>query len=255
VGVLADTGYTVAVFASRRGWDFAPGLGSFDPLLPAIPVYSGPSGILGPTNLIDATPLRLQLPKELIHAHSYGNDRTTSLRGDGTVRHDFLASYAPCIRFGHLHPLSDGRLSSERAPSPQHSLPRRLDCLSLLTCSWGRPFTLGRRYLREIKLAEIDRFRDRRPPDKADRGRTASGSPRRLHLSCRSRFSLPPAGCPRVFATWLFAVRRKDRNSRPGREPAGSAAGRKCNDPERNGNHREHGSATGFPNQSSNGLS
>ena len=82
----ADTGYTVAVFASRRGWDFAPGLGSFDPHLPAIPVYSGPWGILGPTNLIDATPLRLQLPEELIHAHSYGNDRTTSLRGDGTVR-------------------------------------------------------------------------------------------------------------------------------------------------------------------------
>jgi hypothetical protein len=37
-------------------------LGSFDPLFPAIPVYSGPSGLLGPTNLIDATPsARLRL--------------------------------------------------------------------------------------------------------------------------------------------------------------------------------------------------
>ena len=36
---------------------------------------------------------------------------------------------------------------------------------------------------------------------------------------------------------------------------AGWAAGRKCNDPERNGSHREHEPARGFPNQSSNGLS
>ena len=75
----ADTGYTVrgVRFAPRLGFradaargDGGPnrrGLGSFAPPFPAIPVYSGPSGILGPTNLIDATPsLRLQLSNELM---------------------------------------------------------------------------------------------------------------------------------------------------------------------------------------------
>jgi hypothetical protein len=31
-------------------------LGSFDPLFPAVPLYSGPAGLLGATNLIDVTP-------------------------------------------------------------------------------------------------------------------------------------------------------------------------------------------------------
>lgn len=53
--------------ASGDGGPNRRGLGSFDPLFPAIPVYSGPSGILGPTNLIDATPsLRLELSKRLM---------------------------------------------------------------------------------------------------------------------------------------------------------------------------------------------
>ena len=129
----------------RRGVRFAPRLGFRAGLRFLRPPLAGDSGLLRtfgnpradqPDRCHAAAPAT---PKELIHAHSYGNDRTTSLRGDGTVRHDFLASHAPCIRFGHL-PLSDGRLFSERAPSPQHSLPRRLDCLSLLTCSWERPF-------------------------------------------------------------------------------------------------------------------
>jgi hypothetical protein len=74
----ADTGYTFQDlrFQPRFGFrsDVASGdggakngaLGSFDPLFPAIPVYSGPSGILGPTNLMDATPsMRLQLRRDL----------------------------------------------------------------------------------------------------------------------------------------------------------------------------------------------
>jgi Alginate export len=41
-------------------------LGSFDPLFPAAPVYSGPSGLLGPTNLIDVSPsVRMQLRQGL----------------------------------------------------------------------------------------------------------------------------------------------------------------------------------------------
>jgi len=100
--------------------------------------------------------------------------------------------------FGPLYPLSDGRLFSERAPSPQHSPPRRLDCLSLLTYSWGRPFHAG------------------------------------------------PA---------LSSIYGKIGIVGLGVNRAGWAAGRKCNDPERNGSHREHEPARGFPNQSSNGLS
>lgn len=74
----ADTGYIFQHlrFQPRFGFrsDVASGdggakngaLGSFDPLFPAIPVYSGPSGILGPTNLMDATPsMRLQLRRDL----------------------------------------------------------------------------------------------------------------------------------------------------------------------------------------------
>jgi len=71
-----DTGHTfgelrfrprVGVRADVASGDGGPGekkLGSFDPLFPAAPVYSGPSALLGPTNLIDFTPsMRLQLRK------------------------------------------------------------------------------------------------------------------------------------------------------------------------------------------------
>jgi hypothetical protein len=59
VGVRADV-------ASGDGGPNEKTLGSFDPLFPAAPVYSGPSGQLGPTNLIDVTPsLRLQLRKKV----------------------------------------------------------------------------------------------------------------------------------------------------------------------------------------------
>ena len=73
-----DTGHTFSQsrFHPRVGFrsdiasgDSGPGektLGSFDPLFPAAPVYSGPSGLLGPTNLIDVSPsVRLQLRKNL----------------------------------------------------------------------------------------------------------------------------------------------------------------------------------------------
>jgi len=71
-----DTGYTFRqTFLSPRVGvraDIATGdrgtsnraLGSFNPLFPAAPVYSGPSGLLGPTNMIEVTPsMRLQLRK------------------------------------------------------------------------------------------------------------------------------------------------------------------------------------------------
>jgi hypothetical protein len=52
--------------ASGDGGPKARALGSFDPLFPAAPVYSGPSGLLGATNLIDITPsVRLQLRRAL----------------------------------------------------------------------------------------------------------------------------------------------------------------------------------------------
>ncbi len=52
--------------ASGDGGPKARALGSFDPLFPAAPIYSGPSGLLGPTNLIDLSPsVRLQLRKAL----------------------------------------------------------------------------------------------------------------------------------------------------------------------------------------------
>jgi hypothetical protein len=73
-----DTGYTLsknrlrprfgirADVASGDGGPQSHALGSFDPLLPAAPVYSGPSGVLGPTNLIDLTPtLRISLSPNL----------------------------------------------------------------------------------------------------------------------------------------------------------------------------------------------
>jgi hypothetical protein len=63
-----DTGYTFSqsflrpriglradIATGDRG-NSASSLGSFNPLFPAAPVYSGPSGLLGPTNLIDVTP-------------------------------------------------------------------------------------------------------------------------------------------------------------------------------------------------------
>jgi hypothetical protein len=57
VGMRADV-------ASGDGGPSEKTLGSFDPLFPAAPVYSGPSGLLGPTNLIDITPsVRLQFTK------------------------------------------------------------------------------------------------------------------------------------------------------------------------------------------------
>jgi Alginate export len=71
-----DTGYNLnehrlrsrigmrADIASGDRGSHASTLGSFNPLFPAAPVYSGPSGLLGPTNLIDVSPsLRLQLKK------------------------------------------------------------------------------------------------------------------------------------------------------------------------------------------------
>jgi len=71
-----DTGYTLAGSRLRPRIgiraDLATGdgglqtraLGSFNPLLPAAPVYSGPSGLLGPTNLMDVSPsLKLQVQK------------------------------------------------------------------------------------------------------------------------------------------------------------------------------------------------
>ena len=71
-----DTGYTVndsrlrprigirADIATGDGGPHARALGSFNPLFPAAPVYSGPSGILGPTNLMDLSPsVKLQVKK------------------------------------------------------------------------------------------------------------------------------------------------------------------------------------------------
>lgn len=76
--ISEDTGYTLGgrLFRPRFGFrsditsgDHGPAdraLRSFDPLFPAAPVYSGPSGLLGPTNLIDATPsIRLPVRKTL----------------------------------------------------------------------------------------------------------------------------------------------------------------------------------------------
>jgi hypothetical protein len=41
-------------------------LGSFDPLLPAVPLYSGPAGLLSATNLIDVTPsFGLRFPRSV----------------------------------------------------------------------------------------------------------------------------------------------------------------------------------------------
>jgi hypothetical protein len=78
-----DTGYTLSqnrlrprlgiradIATGDRG-PHANALGSFNPLFPAAPVYSGPSGLLGPTNLIDVTPsLRLQFGKVLLTLES-----------------------------------------------------------------------------------------------------------------------------------------------------------------------------------------
>src|SRR5215472_17416956 len=78
VAFSEDTGHTfrqnrfrprVGLRADIASGDGGPGtktLGSFDPLFPAAPVYSGPSGLLGPTNLIDLSPsVRLQLRTNL----------------------------------------------------------------------------------------------------------------------------------------------------------------------------------------------
>jgi hypothetical protein len=78
-----DTGYTlkqnrvrprIGIRADIATGDRGPSarsLGSFNPLFPAAPVYSGPSGLLGPTNLIDVTPsLRLQLGKSSLTLES-----------------------------------------------------------------------------------------------------------------------------------------------------------------------------------------
>jgi hypothetical protein len=62
IGVRAD------VATGDRG---GRALGSFNPLFEAAPVYSGPSGLLGPTNLIDVTPsMRFQLDKVLLTLES-----------------------------------------------------------------------------------------------------------------------------------------------------------------------------------------
>ena len=62
IGIRADV-------ASGDAGPRAQALGSFDPLLAAAPVYSGPSGLLGPTNLIDLAPtLRAVLRRNLTFA-------------------------------------------------------------------------------------------------------------------------------------------------------------------------------------------
>jgi hypothetical protein len=71
-----DTGFTLSRYRIRPRFgiraDIATGdrgphanaLGSFNPLFEAAPAYSGPSGLLGPTNLIDLTPsIRMQFGK------------------------------------------------------------------------------------------------------------------------------------------------------------------------------------------------
>ena len=78
VGVRADVDV-----ASGDGGPNEKTLGSFDPLFPAAPVYSGPSALLGPTNLIDFSPsLRLQLRNNLslvLESSSFWRENT----GDG----------------------------------------------------------------------------------------------------------------------------------------------------------------------------
>jgi hypothetical protein len=90
-----DTGYTLGVgrFRPRFGLrsDIASGdhgpsdraLRFFDPLFPAAPVYSGPSGLLGPKNLIDITPtIRIPLRRNLSLALESSSFWRESL-GDG----------------------------------------------------------------------------------------------------------------------------------------------------------------------------
>jgi Alginate export len=104
-----DTGYTFkqTLLRPRIGFrsDIATGdrgpsshkLGSFNPLFPAAPVYSGPSGILGPTNLIDITPsLRLQFGKAIMTLESSSFWRES--RQDGIYSPSVAA--APPVRRG-----------------------------------------------------------------------------------------------------------------------------------------------------------
>jgi hypothetical protein len=76
VGVRADV-------ASGDGGPVKKALGSFDPLFPAAPVYSGPSALLGPTNLIDFTPsVRMQFARTVtltLESSSFWREN----RGDG----------------------------------------------------------------------------------------------------------------------------------------------------------------------------
>jgi hypothetical protein len=104
-----DTGYTfrqhllrprIGVRADVATGDRGPharALGSFNPLFEAAPVYSGPSGILGPTNLIDLTPsLRLQFGKTLLTLESSSFWRES--RQDGIYSPSVAA--APPVRRG-----------------------------------------------------------------------------------------------------------------------------------------------------------
>jgi len=104
-----DTGYTFREFRIRprigvradiatgdRG-PHANALGSFNPLFEAAPAYSGPSDLLGPTNLIDLTPsLRMQFGKVSLTMESSSFWRR-SLQG---IYSPAVAS-APLVRRGY----------------------------------------------------------------------------------------------------------------------------------------------------------
>jgi hypothetical protein len=103
-----DTGFTLTQIRVRPRFgiraDIATGdrgsqsrtFGSFNPLLPAAPVYSGPSGLLGPTNLIDVTPsLKLQVRKVSFTVESSSFWRESLQDG---IYSPFVASVPPVRR-------------------------------------------------------------------------------------------------------------------------------------------------------------
>lgn len=95
-GVRVRTGIRADVASGDRG-PKAGALGSFNPLFPAAPVYSGPSGLLGPTNLMDVTPsVRLQLNKASLILESSSFWRESRL--DGIYSPSVAA--APLVRRG-----------------------------------------------------------------------------------------------------------------------------------------------------------
>ena len=109
VGVRADV-------ASGDGGPNEKALGSFDPLFPAAPVYSGPSALLGPTNLIDFSPsLRFQLKKAvslILESSSFWRESV----GDGI----YNPSVIP-IRRGVS---TQARYVATAPPPPFHGRPR-----------------------------------------------------------------------------------------------------------------------------------